>query len=91
MARRDALKALDAPTVIRRRDATLYVERGRLHVRVPGAEMWEELDADDCFFVPAGCEHEIWNAGDGRARVILSVAGNLADELAGKSAKARRT
>jgi mannose-6-phosphate isomerase-like protein (cupin superfamily) len=62
-------------------DATLYVERARLHVRVPAADAWEELFADDCFFLPAGTEHEIWNAGAERCRAILSVAGSLPASL----------
>jgi gentisate 1,2-dioxygenase len=69
----------DAVTL--KNDATLYVERGRLHVRVPGADVWEELYPDDCFFVPAGASFEVWNAGDARCRAILSIAGNLADQI----------
>lgn len=68
-------------TLTFRNDATLYVERGRLHVRVPAEESWNEVFADDCFFMPGGTAFEIWNAGADRCRVILSIAGNLADQF----------
>ncbi|MSP82182.1 MAG: hypothetical protein EXQ94_04405 [Alphaproteobacteria bacterium] len=64
-----------------RNDATLYVEGGRLNVRAPEAELWEEIFADDCFFLPAGTRHQIGNLSGERCRVILSVAGNLAASL----------
>jgi mannose-6-phosphate isomerase-like protein (cupin superfamily) len=64
-----------------RDDATLYVERGRLNVRVASADVWDEVFADDCFFVPGGAAFELWNAGGERCRVLLSVAGNLAEQI----------
>lgn len=62
-------------------DTTLYVERGRLHVRVPDADAWEEAFADDCVFLPAGAGFEIWNAGAERGRAVISIAGNLGAQL----------
>jgi mannose-6-phosphate isomerase-like protein (cupin superfamily) len=66
-----------------RNDATLYVERGRLNVRVPEADAWEEIFADDVFFLPAGTRHQIRNMAGDRCRAILSLAGNLAGQLPG--------
>jgi gentisate 1,2-dioxygenase len=64
-----------------RNDATLYVERGRLNVRVPEADAWEEVSPDDVFFVPAGTRHQIRNMAGERCRIVLSVAGNLAAQV----------
>jgi len=64
-----------------RNDATYYVERGRLNVRVPEDDVWQEAFPDDACFMPAGAAHQICNYGGKRCRAILSVAGNLADQL----------
>jgi quercetin dioxygenase-like cupin family protein len=60
------------------RDATLYVEKGRLNVRIEADSVWEELCPGDTFFFPAGATWEIFNHGANTASAHLSVAGNFA-------------
>lgn len=64
-------------------DATYYVERGRLNVRVPEGDVWEEAFPEDAYFMPTGTAHQICNYAGERCRVILSVAGSMADQVAG--------
>ena len=58
-------------------DSVLYVEAGCLHVWVPTLEMWAELNEEDGFFLPAGCQHQFFNHADRRARAVFAVAGVL--------------
>jgi len=63
------------------KDATVYVEHGRPHVRIPETGGWDELNAGDSFFFPAGTHWDLFNHGDKPADIYLVVAGNFGDEL----------
>jgi quercetin dioxygenase-like cupin family protein len=60
------------------RDSTLYVEKGRLHIRIQAESVWEELCPGDAFFFPAGTTWEVFNHGANAASAHLSIAGNFA-------------
>lgn len=60
------------------RDATLYVEKGRLNVRVQADGIWEELHPGDAYFFPAGTRWEVFNHGANAASAHMAVAGNFA-------------
>ncbi len=60
------------------RDATLYVERGRLNVRIQAGGVWEELNPGDAYFFPAGTIWEVFNHGAGGAGAHMAIAGNFA-------------
>jgi quercetin dioxygenase-like cupin family protein len=59
------------------RDATLYLEKGRLNVRIESDGIWEELHPGDAYFFPAGTSWEVFNHGAGAASVHMAVAGNF--------------
>ncbi|HEY0104693.1 MAG TPA: hypothetical protein VGB91_01320 [Rhizomicrobium sp.] len=63
------------------KDATLYVERGRLHVRIAAEGLWDEMNPEDAFFLPAGCEWQVFNGGDKTASAHFALAGNFAANL----------
>jgi len=63
------------------RDAALYVEKGRLNVRIQAESVWEELCPGDAFFFPAGTIWEVFNHGANAASAHLSLAGNFAAAL----------
>lgn len=60
------------------RDATLYVEKGRLNVRIEGDGIWEELNAGDAYFFPAGTTWDVFNHGAQGASAHMAIAGNFA-------------
>lgn len=60
------------------RDATLYVERGRLNVRIQAGSVWEELNPGDAYFFPGGTAWEVFNHGAGGASAHMAIAGNFA-------------
>lgn len=60
------------------RDATLYVEKGRLHVRIQTDGVWEELNPGDSYFFPEGTTWEVFNHGACAASAHLAIAGNFA-------------
>lgn len=64
------------------KDATLYVERGHLHVRVAAEDLWDELNPEDAFFLPAGTEWQVFNGSDETAAVHFALAGNIATDMA---------
>jgi len=65
------------------RDATLYVEKGRLNVRVQASGIWEELNPGDAYFFPAGTTWEVFNHGANGASAHMAIAGNFAAAAAG--------
>ena len=55
-------------------DECALVLRGRLHVRVAGLDETYELSERDCFFAPAGVEHQYFNLTDQAVEVVFGVA-----------------
>ena len=78
----DLLCGRRSDTLCFSKDTAVYVERGRAHVRVPESGGWDELNAGDLFFFPAGTSWDVFNHGDQTANLYLVVAGNIGDELA---------
>ena len=60
------------------RDATLYLEKGRLNVRIQADGIWEELHPGDAYFFPAGTSWEVFNHGADAASSHMAIAGNFA-------------
>ena len=60
------------------RDATLYVEKGRLNVRIQADGIWEELNPGDAYFFPADTTWEVFNHGAHSAAAHMAIAGNFA-------------
>lgn len=60
------------------RDSTLYVEKGRLNVRIKADSIWEELNPGDAYFFPEGTSWEVFNHGANAAGAHLAIAGNFA-------------
>jgi quercetin dioxygenase-like cupin family protein len=63
------------------RDATLYMLKGRLNVRIQADGIWEELNAGDAYFFPAGTSWEVFNHGADAASAHMAVAGNFAASI----------
>lgn len=64
------------------RDATLYVEKGKIHVRIQTDGVWEELNPGDAYFFPEGTSWEVFNHGAASAGAHLAIAGNFAQTSA---------
>ena len=62
-------------------DATVFVQSGRLHVRIKKNSFWEELNAEDLVSLPAGTEFEIFNHGGERAAGLLAIGGNFVTKM----------
>jgi len=60
------------------RDTTLYVEKGRLNVRIQADGVWEELNPGDAYFFPGGTIWEVFNHGANPASAHMAIAGNFA-------------
>ncbi|MCI4644768.1 MAG: hypothetical protein MRY64_08310 [Hyphomonadaceae bacterium] len=60
---------------------SLYVEFGRVHVRVKQSNIWQEMNVEDAFHIPAGIEWQVFNLSADRARLVVSAAGNFASIL----------
>jgi mannose-6-phosphate isomerase-like protein (cupin superfamily) len=65
-----------------RKDASVYVAEGHAHMRIDAEGEWQELGTDDVFFVPGGTAWQLFNHRGERVKALLSLGGNLAQELA---------
>jgi quercetin dioxygenase-like cupin family protein len=57
-------------------DESIYVLSGSLNIHVPDAEgqVWFELNPRDGFYIPAGCRHQYYNMGQGKAEFVFGIA-----------------
>jgi quercetin dioxygenase-like cupin family protein len=57
-------------------DKVIYVTDGILNIRIWNSEDWWELGPEDTCFIPANCQHSLFNCGDARVKLLFSVAPN---------------
>jgi quercetin dioxygenase-like cupin family protein len=60
-------------------DKVIYVTDGVLNMQISDLEDWWELGPDDTCFLPANCQHSLFNCGDDRVKLLFSVAPRYLD------------
>ncbi|PKP69735.1 MAG: hypothetical protein CVT83_04165 [Alphaproteobacteria bacterium HGW-Alphaproteobacteria-5] len=77
----DLIAGQRSETIRCSKDVTIYVESGRVHVRIASEGLWDELSAEDAFYIPAGTEWQIFNHDDTPASLHFALAGNIGTDL----------
>ena len=55
-------------------DKVIFVTQGVLNIRIWNTEDWWELGPEDTCFIPADCEHSLFNCADERVKLLFSAA-----------------